>query len=533
MSSAGATRPDLNINQKVKTRFLKRELPLSRRQMLIFATVFGMIGGVIIWRALAAPEVVATVQAENMTLSANATVIDDTSASAGKAIKLSAIGSSASSPVVLPSNADSLVIRSRTDSCNKKIRPYAKVLLDGSTVLSVRIGSGSWSGYTLAKSIPSGTHSLSVQFEKISRQSSCMPKLYLDVVTFYGPTTITPPPTVSFSGSPASIITGQSSTLTWYSTDASSCTASGGWSGTKPTSGSESTGALNTSTTYNLSCTGGGGTISVSATVNVQPLTGSNLPKQGISTGYTILNRTASARKFELDKIVRALNGKPGFVRFDSTSGNQAQVDAVMTDVLARGLEPMLILYGSTGSRSADTFGRDQAVKWLDKVKYFEICNEPDLHSWTPDAYADFVKATASSIRSANPNAVIIAGALWKGGAGPQAFTRALATRAKGSFDILSMHLYDDPKVRASWNTWDMAFPVLFGSNSYFKGNTVREILDANGLSSVPIISTESGGPVDKYGEDGQNKIIANDFDALNSNLLPSLLVYTMINEVD
>jgi hypothetical protein len=82
-----------------------------------------------------------------------------------------------------------------------------------------------------------------------------------------------PTPTVSISANPTSISSGSSSTLSWSSTNATSCTASGGWSGTLATSGSQSTGALSASTTYGLSCTGPGGSASQSATVSVTPAT--------------------------------------------------------------------------------------------------------------------------------------------------------------------------------------------------------------------------------------------------------------------
>jgi len=82
-------------------------------------------------------------------------------------------------------------------------------------------------------------------------------------------TTVTTVPTVSLTASPTAITASGSSTLTWSSTDATSCSASGGWTGSKATSGSASTGALNTSTTYTLTCTGSGGSNTASATVNV------------------------------------------------------------------------------------------------------------------------------------------------------------------------------------------------------------------------------------------------------------------------
>ena len=83
--------------------------------------------------------------------------------------------------------------------------------------------------------------------------------------------TVTPPPvpTVSLSASPASVTAGGAATLAWTSTDATECTASGGWSGTKSPSGNESTGALSEAQTFGLSCTGPGGAATANRTVTV------------------------------------------------------------------------------------------------------------------------------------------------------------------------------------------------------------------------------------------------------------------------
>ena len=81
-------------------------------------------------------------------------------------------------------------------------------------------------------------------------------------------TTPTAPPTVSISANPSSIVSGTASTLTWSSTNANSCTASGGWSGTKASSGSQNVTPTST-TPYSLACTGSGGTATQSATVTV------------------------------------------------------------------------------------------------------------------------------------------------------------------------------------------------------------------------------------------------------------------------
>ena len=80
-----------------------------------------------------------------------------------------------------------------------------------------------------------------------------------------------PAPTLTVTATPASVPSGGSSNLSWSSTDASSCTASGAWSGSQPTSGTASTGALtNASNIFTLSCSGPGGSTSRSATVTVQ-----------------------------------------------------------------------------------------------------------------------------------------------------------------------------------------------------------------------------------------------------------------------
>lgn len=82
---------------------------------------------------------------------------------------------------------------------------------------------------------------------------------------------VTPAPTLSFGVSLASVTTGSVATLTWGSTDAASCTASGDWGGTKVLSGSESTGVLGTAGTknYSLVCTGAGGTVTKAVSVAV------------------------------------------------------------------------------------------------------------------------------------------------------------------------------------------------------------------------------------------------------------------------
>ncbi|MEK7135950.1 MAG: hypothetical protein AAB831_02190 [Patescibacteria group bacterium] len=78
-------------------------------------------------------------------------------------------------------------------------------------------------------------------------------------------------PTATLSANPSTIDSGQSSTLTWSSTYATSCTAAGGFSTGGATSGSASTGVLTSTQNYQVSCTGPDGSANSNiATVTVR-----------------------------------------------------------------------------------------------------------------------------------------------------------------------------------------------------------------------------------------------------------------------
>ena len=83
-------------------------------------------------------------------------------------------------------------------------------------------------------------------------------------------------PKVTLTASPSSVTVGGAATLNWSVTNnPTSCTAGGSWTGSKASSGSQSTGAKTTGTyTYTLTCanSGGTGTRSVNLTVNPAPV---------------------------------------------------------------------------------------------------------------------------------------------------------------------------------------------------------------------------------------------------------------------
>ena len=76
-------------------------------------------------------------------------------------------------------------------------------------------------------------------------------------------------PGVTLTASPTTITRGQSSTLTWSSTDETSRTAGGAWNGNKATSGMLVTPTAIGTNSFTLACTGTDGSANASATVSV------------------------------------------------------------------------------------------------------------------------------------------------------------------------------------------------------------------------------------------------------------------------
>jgi hypothetical protein len=111
-------------------------------------------------------------------------------------------------------------------------------------------------------------------------------------------------PTVSLTANPTSVNSGSASTLSWSSTNAASCTASGDWSGSKATNGTQSTGNLTAAKNYTLTCTGDGGTAQSTATVSI------NSPQFTCSGTHTICEDFSSgASNFTTTNGTWTVNG--------------------------------------------------------------------------------------------------------------------------------------------------------------------------------------------------------------------------------
>jgi hypothetical protein len=262
--------PKLSKAQNIKLR-----PSFSDKKFAFFGLVFALIGGFAIWHSSAASPQVTNMEAEQMSLPANGAIISDTSASSGKAIGLYSNGT-ASGTVYFAADVSSFTVMAKGNQCSGS--PAMTVSVDGNNLLTnTLVSSTNWSGYsyTLGTNIGTGNHKFSItytnDYKSVKKQTiRCDRNLFVDVTNFFGTTPISvPAPTVSLSGSPSTVSAGQSATLTWNSTNATSCTGSGAWSGNIATTGTSSTGALNQTSTYTLICTGQGGTGSYSTTVNV------------------------------------------------------------------------------------------------------------------------------------------------------------------------------------------------------------------------------------------------------------------------
>lgn len=142
------------------------------------------------------------------------------------------------------------------------------------------------------------------------------------------------PPIISLSASPSTINAGDQSTLSWSTINASSCTAAGGWSGSRATSGTQGVSPTVT-TTYELTCTGNGGPAQQSTTVTVNG---------SIPTGpYVYPLKVGPTKRYLVDQ-----NNKPFFIAGEaawSLIANTTTADAItyLTDRQQRGFTMILV----------------------------------------------------------------------------------------------------------------------------------------------------------------------------------------------
>ncbi len=106
-------------------------------------------------------------------------------------------------------------------------------------------------------------------------------------------------PTVSFSASQTQVANNGSTTLSWHSRNATHCSASGDWSGSKAIQGNTVINAITRDSVFTLSCSGAGGTASYSLKVSLIKQNGTALLSWNAPTSNqdgSVLNDLAGYR---------------------------------------------------------------------------------------------------------------------------------------------------------------------------------------------------------------------------------------------
>jgi trimeric autotransporter adhesin len=167
-------------------------------------------------------------------------------------------------------------------------------LTTGATSCAATGGTGSWGGSVPTSSLATSTgviNTAGAYTYTLTCTGAGGSSPPTSVVVNVTATPLPAPTIVSFTALPSTVLAGQSTVLSWVSTSADSCTATGGsgadaWSGTQPTTSLVSSiGPLNTAGnyTYTLTCTGAGGT-SAPSSVAVNVLAAPALPVIGAFT---------------------------------------------------------------------------------------------------------------------------------------------------------------------------------------------------------------------------------------------------------
>jgi hypothetical protein len=156
---------------------------------------------------------------------------------------------------------------------------------------------------------------------------------------------------------PSTIDLGQSATLSWVSSDASSCTVSGGWNGVRATSGSEVVSPVVT-TSYNISCDGDGGSASDSVTVAVNVLPAVIVPTVNLTASPSSVSRGNTITLSWSSTDAGSCSASGDWSGFKLTSGSEAIViNGPVTFTLT--------CSGDGGSASGSVSYRARGRRWL------------------------------------------------------------------------------------------------------------------------------------------------------------------------
>lgn len=184
-------------------------------------------------------------------------------------------------------------------------------------------------------------------------------------------------PSVNFSSARSSLVSGETTTLSWTATNAETCTGSGAWSGNKPLNGTEPTAALNATSTYGLTCSGPGGETHVDTSVIVVAqnapqitLTASaqTIPwNSGVTLRWNSTNANSCASSGDWQDPIntsgsQSLVNLKGYQRFTLTCSGPGGSTAVTTAVNVQAASQPIINFTTTNSNLEN--GESSMLSW-------------------------------------------------------------------------------------------------------------------------------------------------------------------------
>ena len=197
-------------------RFVPKFYVLKTNKKLVLTglvAILGISAALFGGQILAVAPVVGSVENETMSVPAGGSIINDSSASGGQALKITANNQYAQGSVNLSGAAVNLVLTARGDYC-VGAWPRVSLYVDGTNVWTDYITTSTWSNYSIPVSKGAGSHTVRAVMRNAKSDASCTRAAYLDIEVFYGEDT-GPPPQVdyvseSLVSSPSNPETGQS-----------------------------------------------------------------------------------------------------------------------------------------------------------------------------------------------------------------------------------------------------------------------------------------------------------------------------------
>jgi hypothetical protein len=348
-----------------------------------------------------------------------------------------------------------------------------------------------------------------------------------------GPSVSTAPvPTVDLSASLNPVPLGQNSTLTWSSQNASSCNASGAWSGSQLTSGSQTISQSAAGTyTYTLTCsgTGGSGSASLAFVASVETIT-ADASKLGVAMNRNQLGVNLNiGYPDDSDASYVPLWTGAGTALFRWPGGLLADYyhwqthsygpcapwpnppSATAFDTWMKAIvQPMnadvavTVNYGTnpTCTGPADP---NEAAAWVDYanntqrygVKYWTVGNEqylagePDLHALAhdPATYASLVATQFYPLMKAKDSTILVGIDLAFGNAtySVSSDTWDPIVLANAKYDFVEMHYYPEHNNQDD----DNALLTQWSDQVATNFSTAKSLLAASGHANTPIFLGE------------------------------------------